>query len=101
MTYPKFKNGEATGRNVRISQNFDYVEEIFQTYLAATNDDLKGTAHKLKEMAPSPMNTMLEKETKSDAVKKKQQRSKKVVENVPPTTAGIKKEHISSLCSFF
>ena len=74
------------------------MEEIFQTYLTATNDDFNGAAGKLKEMTPSPMNTMLEKETKSDAIKKKQERRKKVVEDVPPTTPGIK-EHISSLCS--
>ena len=72
------------------------MEEIFQTYLTATNDDLNGAAGKLKEMTPSPMNTMLEKETKSDAIKKKQERSKKVVEDVPPTTRGIK-EHMEPL----
>lgn len=59
------------------------MEDIFQTYLEATNDDLKGAAHTLKKMAPSPMNTKLEKETKSDAVKKKQQRSKKDVVKDP------------------
>ena len=70
------------------------MEEIFQTYLTATNDDLNGAAGKLKEMTPSPMNTMLEKETKSDAIKKKQERSKKVVEDVPPTTPGIRNTSI-------
>lgn len=29
VPYPKFKNGEAIVRNVRVSQNFDYVEDIF------------------------------------------------------------------------
>ena len=64
------------------------MEEIFQTFLAATSEELKGAKDKLKDMTPSPMNTMLEKESKSDAVKKKIDRSKKTVENVPPTTPG-------------
>ncbi|XP_020624355.1 uncharacterized protein LOC110061837, partial [Orbicella faveolata] len=86
FTYPKFKNGEATVRDIRISQNFDYVEEIFQTFLSASNDDLKGAAAKLKQITPLPMNSMLERESKTDAIKKKTDRSKKVVEDVPPTT---------------
>ena len=39
-------------------------------------------------MTPPPMNSMLEKESKSDALKKRNDRSRKIVENVPPTTPG-------------
>ena len=46
------------------------------------------------------MNSMLERESKTDAVKKKTDRSKKVVEDVPPTTPG-KKAHIQFLCLLF
>lgn len=74
----------------------DYVEEIFQTFLSASNDDLKGAAAKLKQITPLPMNSMLERESKTDAIKKKTDRSKKVVEDVPPTTPG-KKAHIRFL----
>ena len=69
----------------------DYVEEIFQTFLGASSDALKGAVAKLKELTPLPMNSMLQRESKTDAVKKKTDRSKKVV--VPPTTPG-KKAHI-------
>lgn len=86
FTYPKFKNGEATVRDVRISLNFDYVEEIFQTFLSASSDDLKRAIATLKELSPLPMNSMLQRESKTDAVKKKTDRSKRVVEDVPPTT---------------
>jgi len=55
--------------------NVDYVEEIFQTFLTATKEELKGAADKLKDMAPAPMNTMLEKESRSSAMKKKIDRS--------------------------
>lgn len=33
ITYPKFKNGEAVVRNVRVSQNFDYMWKKFFTHL--------------------------------------------------------------------
>lgn len=54
--------------------------------MTATKEELKGAADKLKDMTPSPMNTMLEKESRSSAVKKKIDRSNKITENVPPTT---------------
>ena len=69
------------------------MEEIFQTFLRVSTDNLKEAAAKLKELTPLPMNSMLERESKTDAVKKKTDRSKKVVEDVPPTTPG-KKAHI-------
>lgn len=71
----------------------EYVEEIFQTFLSASSDDLKRAIAKLKELTPLPMNSMLQRESKTDAVKKKTDRSKRVVEDVPPTTPG-KKAHI-------
>ena len=76
--------------------NFDetflsgYVEEIYQTFLTATNEQLENAAEKLKEMTPLPMNTMLEKESKAYALQKRVARSKKVKEDVPPTTPGMK-----------
>ena len=66
------------------------MEELFQAFLTASSDDLKGAATKLKELTPLPMNSMLERESKTDALKKKTDRSKKVVEDVPPTTPGKK-----------
>ena len=48
----------------------DYVEEIFQTFLSASIGDLKRAVAKLKELT-LPMNLMLQRESKTDAVKKK------------------------------
>lgn len=47
-----------------------YVEEIFQTYLKTSKDDLDDAASKLKRMTPAPMNTMLEKKPRGEAIKK-------------------------------
>jgi predicted Zn-dependent peptidase len=67
----------------------DYVEEIFQTFLNVTKDDLKKAAKQLKENTPPAMNMMLNKQSKAEAVKKRDERKKIVVKNVPPTTPGI------------
>ncbi|XP_074630083.1 uncharacterized protein LOC141888915 [Acropora palmata] len=85
VLYPKFKNGEATVRNARIVQNFDYVEEIFQTYLKASKDDLDDAASKLKRMVPAPMNSMLDKQPRGEAVEKMEKRRSMVVADIPPT----------------
>ena len=63
----------------------DYVEEIFQTYLSSTKDELSDASGKLKEMTPEPMNTMLDKQPREEAIQKKGERAKMVVEDVPPT----------------
>lgn len=86
VSYPKFKNGEATVRDVRITPNFDYVEEIFQTFMKASKDNLKDAATKLQEKTPAPMNTMLEKQPRAEALQKRAERSKMVTKDVPPTT---------------
>ena len=39
-----------------------YVEEIYQTYLQSTKEERSAAAMTLKEMAPSPMNSMLDKQ---------------------------------------
>lgn len=65
-----------------------YVEEIFQVFLQASKKDLKQAAKILKDMSPEAMNTMLPKQSKSAAIKKRAERAKMVVKNVPPTTSG-------------
>ncbi|CAB4018454.1 Hypothetical predicted protein, partial [Paramuricea clavata] len=87
ISYPKFKNGEATVRNVRVAQNFAYIQEIYETFELSSKADLKGAAVKLKEMCPPPMNTMLSKQTKREALKKRSDRSQIVIQDVPPTTS--------------
>ena len=50
----------------------DYVDEIFSTIcLSIKTKALKKAREALKTMTPAPMNTMLEKQPKSEAIKKK------------------------------
>lgn len=55
---------------------------------ASQNGSLQKACDELDEMTPAPMNTMLEKEEREVAVKKKNARKSLVVEDVPPTTPG-------------
>ena len=64
------------------------MEEIFQTFMNASKDELVNAAAKLTEKTPAPMNTMLEKQSRDEAIKKKEERSQMVVKDVPPTTPG-------------
>lgn len=55
----------------------------------ASKDEFKDAATKLQEKVPAPVNTMLEKQSKGEALQKRAERSKMVVKDVPPTTPGI------------
>ena len=54
--------------------------------MPSSQDELKNAATKLKEM--SPMDTMLEKQCKTEALKKRLERSQIVTKDVPPTIPG-------------
>ena len=57
----------------------EYVEEIFQTLLPmmqATDDELKNAAKTLKKKTPAAMNSMFNKQTRTEALKKREDRKK-------------------------
>lgn len=51
-----------------------------------TANCLGDAVKELTAMTPLPMNTMLDKETRENALDSRQKRKKMVVKNVPPTT---------------
>ena len=59
-----------------LSSLVGYVEDIYQTYLQSTKEDLSAAAMKLKEMAPAPMNSMLDKQPREEAIAKRAKRMK-------------------------
>ena len=66
-----------------------YVEDIYQVMLCAIQAGmLKSARNDLKEMTPLPMNTMLVKQSKSEAILKKVQRKGMTIVDVPPTNSG-------------
>ena len=56
--------------------------------MKASKDNLKDAATKLQEKTPAPMNTMVEKQPRAEALQKRAERSKMVTKDVPPTTPG-------------
>ncbi|XP_029210526.2 uncharacterized protein LOC114974462 [Acropora millepora] len=85
VSYPKYKNGEASVRSVEIEQNFDYVEELYQFYLSTSKEELAIAVDELKEMTPQPMVSMFDKQPKEAAVQKRSERKRMVTKEVPPT----------------
>ena len=69
----------------------DYVEDIYQTMIEAIRSKQLGDAiDELKEQTPSPMNTMLNKQSK-EAIQKRNMRNRMQLVDVPPTNPGIVK----------
>jgi len=67
----------------------DYVEDIYQAFLVAEQrEQLRDALQELHDMNPPPMNTMLEKQSREEAVQKRTEREGKTVQDVPPTTPG-------------
>ncbi|XP_074610558.1 uncharacterized protein LOC141864626 [Acropora palmata] len=85
VSYPKYKNGEASVRSVKIEQNFDYVEELYQFYLSTSKEELAIAVDELKQMTPQPMVSMFDKQPKEAAVQKRSERKRMVTKEVPPT----------------
>ena len=57
---------------------------LYQTMLSAESDEIKKAYKELVDMTPAPMNTMLEKQPRTEAIKKMIERKEMVVANVPP-----------------
>ena len=66
----------------------DYAEEIYQTFVNASKEALKDAATKLKEKTPAPMNRMLERQPREEAIQKRVERKEMKARDVPPTTPG-------------
>ena len=70
----------------------DYVDEIFKTMTEAIeNKTLQDAIDELKKQTPPPMNTMLDKQLREEAIAKKKARDSMTLVNVPPTNPGNNK----------
>ncbi|XP_046864581.1 uncharacterized protein LOC124459055 [Xenia sp. Carnegie-2017] len=85
--YSKFINGEAVVRNVKVAQDFGYVVDIYQVLCSALIDEetLRKAKGDLLRMTPLPMNSMLDKQSKSEAISKKARRQSMPAVHFPPT----------------
>ena len=68
---------------------------MYQTFLdAQRRGNLEEEKDKLKKITPEPMNTMLTKQPRDEAIKKRKDRRAMVVEDVPPTSTGLKNKYM-------
>ena len=67
----------------------DYVADIYNTLMTAPRAQLKALENELKQEVPAPLHSMLEKESKEDAILKHQFRKQKQTVVCPPTCTGI------------
>lgn len=62
---------------------------IYQTFLKAQQEKtLVAVAVELDNMSPAPMNSMLDKQPRAEALAKRVERKRKLIVDVPPTTLG-------------
>jgi len=64
------------------------VEEIFQTFLTS-KEHFTDAIQELSDMTPLPMNTMLEKQPRAEAILKRAERKSMTAKDIPPTGPGI------------
>ncbi len=55
---------------------------------AITNNKLQKMIEDIEKETPPPMNTMLEKQSRHEAIEKKKTRERMVITDVPPTNPG-------------
>lgn len=66
----------------------DYVEEMYKLLMSLTLGELAQEAEHLKNITPTPMNTMLERQPREEAILKAQSRKSMVVVDIPATGKG-------------
>lgn len=63
----------------------DYINDIYKTFLETDWTKLAEIAKEIKNLTPAAMNTMLEKQSKSEAIEKWKQRKSMTTKDVPAT----------------
>ena len=61
------------------------VQDIYQTYLTAGQENLDEAKNEIETMCPEPMHTMLDKQRREAAIMKQNERRRMAVKDVPPT----------------
>ena len=68
----------------------DYVNNIYQTMVEAIEKkQLNGAIDELAKKTPAPMNTMLTKQSREEAIEKRKKRDNMQLVDIPPTNPGV------------
>lgn len=81
-------NSHFLNYNIQCS-SLDYIESLYETFVDATSYNLlKEAKEELDAMAPAPMNTMLDKQPREEALELWKRRKTMTVQEVPSTLTG-------------
>ena len=68
----------------------DYVNDIYQTMVEAIEKkQLNGAIDELAKKTPAPMNTILTKQSREEAIEKRKKRDTMQLVDIPPTNPGV------------
>ncbi|XP_068712766.1 uncharacterized protein [Montipora foliosa] len=85
VNYPKQKYGEATVKEGKSQQNYDYVTDIYRVLVNTPRIQLKQTVEELQAIVPEPVCSTWNKQSKADAITKYKERKAKETTLVAPT----------------
>lgn len=75
----------------------EYVAEIYQAFVTSSKQDLQLVADELKQIVPEALHSMLDKQTKEEALQKHQERKQKETVISPATCSGKKNNMYNTL----
>ena len=79
----------------------DYVQDIYQTLVEAIKmKKLEDVIDELKRQSLAPMNTMLTKQPREEAIQKQKTRDAMELADVPPTCTNLGMQSVKKLCKF-
>ena len=67
------------------NEHLDYVGELFKFYMTLSKQQLQDACNYMKKMVPQPMNSMLDKQPREEAIRMREKRMNMVTTAVPPT----------------
>ena len=67
------------------NEHLDYVGELFKFYMTLSKQQLQDACNDMKKMVAQPMNSMLDKQPREEAIRKIEKRMNMVTTAVPPT----------------
>lgn len=79
----------------------EYVAEIYESLITTPRRNLQLIEEELKQVVPDPMHSMLEKQSKDDAIRKHNERKNKEAVICPPTCSGKMSWQCNTRSRFF
>lgn len=67
------------------NEHLDYVGELFKFYMTLSKQQLQDACNDMKKMVPQPIDSMLDKQPREEAIRMREKKMNMVTTAVPPT----------------